>query len=658
MILDFLNKKNPLEDLYLGMILKEKEGMALILALKNEKIELLEKEKFVYSNGWENLTEDVDEILFKLENSLNITVNKVIFFIYSHLLNEEGREIKKNYLSKIKELVKNLELSPLGYVECYEALYSYLSEKEQVSLTAILVELDVYKLSIFVYKGGKLSYKKTLVRSKNLIEDLTAGFSELKGKFLLPSRIILYDSKDLDNASTKILTHRWSEDYFVQLPKVEILNEEEIIKAIVYIFEKEKTYISGTAATKKKKEKKEVLGFIIGGDIAEEKTNLASSSSFKPPIFLFKIWERMKMMTLPKIGFSPNLLMVIGFLFIFLGLTINEVFFHKATLILYLPSQVIEKSLTLELPYKIATISGEFTESKATSGRREVGDKARGEVTIYNTNLNKEKLFKKGTEIEFDGLRFIFDDDVKVASASGATTPGIAKVKVTAVAIGSEYNLSKGKRFNIDDTSYAQSTVDFTGGSKKEIQTIAQKDIEDLKRRVVEKAKKTIKFTPTSSGNEIPVSEFSIVNLKEEILSGEVGEEATSVTLKAKAETTYYYYQKDQLLAKITGNIASQIPSGFVLSNKENINYKTNSVKKKDQQLILDLSLKTKAVKKISKEKVLKQVVGKNRSVLNNLLQQKFKVEGYEANIKNSLPIMKEYLPFISDNITLIISNL
>ncbi len=85
----------------------------------------------------------------------------------------------------------------MGYIECYEAVSSYLVEKEQTPLTAILIELDITQLTILIYKGGRLSYRQVLPRSDNIISDLVTGFEELKGSSLLPARIILYNSKDL-----------------------------------------------------------------------------------------------------------------------------------------------------------------------------------------------------------------------------------------------------------------------------------------------------------------------------------------------------------------------------------------------------------------------------------------------------------------------------
>ncbi len=652
MLLEFFNKKRVTKDLYLGLFLKENEGIALVLVTKNGRVEVKEKEKFVYSNNWENLAEDVDEVLFRLEKDLNITFDKTIFFIYSHLLNDKGTAIEGFYLNKIKELIKELNLSPLGYIECYEAVALYLTEKEKMPITAILIELDTNQLSIFIYKGGKLSHRKILTRSENLINDLTVGFSELKGKFLLPARIILYNSKDLDEVSEKILTHRWSQEHFIQLPKVEILREEEVIEGLAKVFQEQEIILNQSPSTKKE-EKQKIAGFVVGGEV----TDLPSLSSWKIFSLINKILMPLKKINLPEIKFTPRMPVVFGVLFVLIGLMINEIFFHKATLTIFAPSLIINKSTTIQVPYKIATVSAEFSHSKNTSGKKEIGEKATGEVTIYNTNLNREKVFKKGTEIELDGLKFIFNNEVKVASATSGTNPGIGRVKVTAASIGNEYNLSKGKRFNIDDTSYAEVTDGFTGGSKKEIQTVSQKDIEDLKTAIIEKAKKTNKLSLRDLNGGLIIPQLSEVTLKEVVSTSEVGEQASTVTVKAKIDSNYYYYQKNKLLTKLVDIINPQIPSGFIL-NKETINYFINSATKKEELVFLDLSYKAKAIKKISQNEVFKKITGKHKNVLNNLLKNDFQVEGYEINIKTALPILKDFLPFISNNITLVISSL
>ena len=208
----FSNKAH--KEFYLGIFLKEDQGIAMIFLKENGRLELVDREKFTYTNGWENLTNDVDEALYKLEKNLEVEIKKTIIFVYSHLVDEKIGDIKPVYLQKIKQLIKALDLKPMGYIECFEAISFYLQKEDQISLTAILIEIDKTQVGIFTYKGGKIDSKKILSRTDNIIADLTEGFEEIKKKSnILPARIILYDSGNLDDTATKILSHRWNSDF-------------------------------------------------------------------------------------------------------------------------------------------------------------------------------------------------------------------------------------------------------------------------------------------------------------------------------------------------------------------------------------------------------------------------------------------------------------
>src|SRR3989338_10311354 len=270
MRIPFFSKKEQ-KEFYLGIFLKEDQGVLMIFLKESDRLELVDREKFTYTNGWENLTDDIDEALYKLEKNLESEIKKTIVFVYSHLVDEKIGDIKPVYLQKIKQLVKALELQAMGYVECFESISFYLEKNEQISLTAILIEIDKTQLGIFVYKGGKIDSRKILARTDDIISDLSEGFEGIKKKTILPARIILYDSGNLDDTATKILSHRWSSDFFVQIPKVDILSEDEVINGLMGIFgEQIKNQIQVKKEDNKEREKRETLGFFLNIDVGEK----------------------------------------------------------------------------------------------------------------------------------------------------------------------------------------------------------------------------------------------------------------------------------------------------------------------------------------------------------------------------------------------------
>lgn len=660
----FLKNKIGKSKNYLGLFLKEEEGIVFVLYEESGKMMIREKEHFHYSSGWEHIKEDIDEVLFRFEQKLDISLDQTIFFIYSHFIDEKTGDIRKPYIQKIKEIVKNLELHALGYIECSEAVLHFLEKKEEMPLTAILVELDKTNIGVFVYKGGRVSYRKALSRTDSLIDDLLTAFEDLKGKFLLPARIILYNSKDLDDESTKILTYRWSEDYFIQLPRVEILKEDDTIEGLMNVF-KEQLLKEGGKVKMQAPEKKEVLGFVIGEDVQEEEKKEVVQAKNKR--------IQLPKLQIKKFSISKRLSIVFGIIFIVLGLLLNELFFHTATLIVYFPSDSVSKELVIKtaisdsndlpLPVLVSTSSATFTDSKATTGNRYIGDKAKGEITVYNTNLSQEKLFKKGATITSNGLQFIFEDDVKIASASAAADGSILvgknRVKMSAVEIGDEYNLVKGITFKIDDTSYALNENPFTGGSKKEVQTVSKKDTDDLRASLMNKTKNPTKENTKGAlyKNEEIISQLSTIELRDLIYSKEIGEEASTITLQGTVDIIYLYLKKDMLLKYLIDKLLPEVKNGFSLEENR-VRYTINSADKTNNEITLNLSINAKVIKQISKDEIVKNIVGKSKSSVESLLKKQYQAEGFNLTIKEPLPILNLILPFLKNNIRVVISSL
>lgn len=665
----FSNKVS--KEFYLGIFLKEDQGIAMVFLMENGRLELVDREKFAYTNGWEDLTNDVDEALYRLEKNLELEIKKTIIFVYSHLVDEKIGDIKPVYLQKIKQLTKALDLKPMGYIECFEAISFYQQNKEENSLTAILIEIDKTQVGIFIYTGGKLESKKILGRTDNIIADLTEGFEEIKKKSILPAGIILYDSGNLDDTATKILSHRWSKDFFVQIPKVDILSEDEVINGLMNIFGEQ---IKNAVPIKKEIDRKrENFGFMINEDIGEnisnQKVQLLPKTNWKNKFMeltdkLLSIFQKKNNKNDFKFNFSGKIFIVIGISIIAFGLFANEYFFHQAELTLYLPTQVLEKNLKIGIDYRVSSASADFLETITTTGKQEVGNKARGSVTIHSFE-DKEKTFAKNTILESPGLKFLLDSDVKVASSSlaadgSAKLPGKNNGSVTASVIGPESNLNKGQRLSIEGlpstTYFAINEAAFSGGNKKQIQTVSKKDQDDLKTIILSKAKKNIPSIKVLSG-EITATTLSNVDFSKMIFSKEIGEESSKLGLTATVMATHYLYEKNNFLEKALTLLEPEVKDQYQLE-KENISYSINKISKEGKLLNIDAKIKAKAVIKISIEEIKKSLIGKNESKIKEILKSQYEIDGYNLDIKEPLLIFKNYLPFFQKNIILKNSNL
>lgn len=651
MVLQFFNKKNISDDYFLGIFLKEQKGTLILMKKEKEEIFIKDKINFSYTNGWENLTEDIDENLYQLEEKYKITVSKTIFFLYSHFIDDVTKNIKAPYLKKIKSLVKDLSLEALGYIECFEAISLYLEKKDQNLLTATIIEIDKTQISVFVYQGGKLVYKNNLAQTDNIIDDFIIAISELKDKnILLPSRIVIYDSENINEKAEKLINYQWDKNYFIQIPKIEILNEQEIINSLVKIFSKQ---IKKTSDNIEFSEKK--FGFLIGEDINETKKE--KKLNIVLPVFYF-----------PKLNFNlffnSKIIVFVGFLLFILGLLVNEYFFHKVFLTIYLPSKKIEKKLESAFDYKISTLSAKFSETISTTGKKEIGSKAKGTVVIHNFD-DKEITLTKSTIIESAGLKFLLENDVKIASSTltadaSAKLPGKKEVNVIAEHIGSEANLQKGNRFKIQGYSenlcFAINDKELTGGSKKQIRTVSESDLISLENKIIEKAKK-YNFDFKLNNDEKIIKNLTEYKFIDKKFSKELGEEADSLTLDAKVIVNYYLYSKNKVIDFLVDEFKKDLDKDLILL-KDNINFEIIEANKKNNQIKIILQAKAKATGIFDEKKAKKLILGKNKNKIEDILKSNFNINGYNLVIKQSLPLIDNFLPFFEKNIYLKISYL
>lgn len=674
MKLPFFSDNTPPRDYYFGLFLKENKGIGYIISGINKKLSLVAKKEFAYTNGWESLTQNVDDVLFKLENDTKCRIEKTIFFLFSHLVDSKTKEIKKLYLQKIKELTKSIEIKPIGYIECYEAVASYLQTREGTPLTSILIELDDTNIDIFIYKGGHKMHNYVVARTDNIIDDLHSVFDDVGKSTLLPNRVILYNSSGLVEESTKIISHKWSSELFVQLPRVEILKEEHIFEGLLAVFE-EQIYRSAPVSqtTLTKEEPKEVLGFMVGQDVGE---SIVKQNT--PPPSPKKFFRNLKIPTFtPKGGFKKQYLWApLAILLIGISLFLFEFYLHKATVTATFASFPVERKVTTSgvfdqakegfLTVQTASSSVSMKDVKITTGKRDIGEKAKGEVTLYNFD-DKDKVFSKGTIIQLDSLKFATDEEVKVAASTlasdaSAKLPGKSKVKVTAQDIGTESNMDKSKRFKIADLSqsiyFAMNDTAFAGGTRKTVRTVSSRDQEDLKASLLQKAKDQKKqdILKTQDKQVTLLDSLMDFQLTDVTFSKELGEEGENLSLQAKVVAKYYYFDTSLMNAVLKKEIEKDIPSGYMLEDK-NLEFKIISATKEKAGLTIQLNLKAKGTKKIDTKSVITQIRGKQVSAVENLLKSEYGAKSSSIEVQPPLFFIKNILPFFEKNITLTIES-
>ncbi|MDO8451761.1 MAG: hypothetical protein Q7S76_02725 [bacterium] len=308
------------------------------------------------------------------------------------------------------------------------------------------------------------------------------------------------------------------------------------------------------------------------------------------------------------------------------------------------------------LPGKIQekTVSGEKT--IPITGKKKVGDPARGAVTIYNKSLST-RTFKKGAVLTSGSLQFTIDTDVSVASASenlaeSSLTYGKSIGNITAGAIGVQGNLPGGTEFafkDIDDTiAIGRNDQPLTGGTSRDATVVTRADYDALIRvltqELVEKAKQELSGTVT--GGEKLIDETIKTAVTKKTFVQELDQEATDLTGAITLSVSGVSYAEADVAGVLKDFLKDNVPSGFAVDDSRT-KVALGEVKiKKDGTITSSASLTAVAVPVLDAEAMRRDLAGKPLDFARDYLQKISGVGGVTFDFrftpgKNRLPINK-----------------
>lgn len=304
------------------------------------------------------------------------------------------------------------------------------------------------------------------------------------------------------------------------------------------------------------------------------------------------------------------------------------------------------------------SISGEKT--IPVTGKKKIGDPARGTVTVYNKTTATKSL-KKGTVIEYKSLEFTLDSDVEVASASenmiqSTLTYGTTPAVVTASAIGEEGNVAANTEFSVKgyDTSVmiARNGQAFTGGSSREATVVSRADYDNLIKtltdELVVKAKEELSQEVT--GGEKLIEQTIKTTVASKTFTEELDQEAKDLHGKATITVTGTSYKEEDIKTLLLTLASKDIQSGYIMNEGRTTTTVVSPVVKKDGTITAQASIRLVAIPKIDVDVIRKSLVGKSFVSAQTLLKQIQGVGSAEFVFKQS-PGNK--LPLKATNITI-----
>lgn len=715
----FRKKEEP--TYFLALLLRDERIIAAIFEELFGKVRVVSQEEALFGDSLESASieeflDTLDAAVSKAEQALpkEVETHKTIFGIKGNWV-EEGK-IKKECLSKLKKACDALGLEPLGFLVIHEAIAHLLQKEEGAPVSAILVEVEKQHLGVTLLRAGRLVETKRTKREDPAPATTDRMLHHFTNYEVLPSRLIIFDGVSKDEHTESIIqefiAHQWSKSLpFLHVPQITPLPKGFAAKAVLFGAatqmgfevlqegreESEPTrslpQTSATAfgfevntdvaATREIKHEKEMQrqtlplqpaspplaheglrrGKRLGNHILEVTHTFLGNAvgrgkRFAPLLARFPE-VRGKMLFLPPLIVAVILLIFVIYLF---GI--------KATVTLIVSPRVVERNQDITFSIdgssdlskntiagKFVLVSQEGTVETTTTGKKELGDKAKGTIMIFS-RLSDTRTFSQGTALtSSNDLLFVLDKDITIASSSAdaSSPPTTLKAAITAKNIGKEYNVPSGTKFTIGQISQvllvAKNDAPFEGGTKREIPSVAKDDLEkltdELPKKLAEKAKGALAKTATREEGVLPT--IVGATLVEQNFSKKAGEEATKVSLAGTVSYQSIAYRKEELDA-----ISKQLlkPEGSTKLSKDGIQYEvTNVTKKKEKEVQATLKLKASLLPEIDEETMRRTIAGKSFDEVQATLSQIPQVQSVDIILLPKLPFLPHLLPRLEGNV-------
>jgi len=348
----------------------------------------------------------------------------------------------------------------------------------------------------------------------------------------------------------------------------------------------------------------------------------------------------------------------------------------KAEVVIYVTPKILEKELTIQvsteadsididkaiIPGKEREIETDGSLSASTTGRKLVGDKAKGKVTILNKTDGK-KTFDKGTILVGpDSLRFELADEVTVASRSAEQvadgekiTYGKVEVEATAADIGPEYNLDKGTELSFKSytsSKYSAKTDEgFSGGTSRDIQAVSEEDQQSLLTKLTDQLKSESRETlEAGSDNQEVFEEGIVVQVLEENFDKEIGDEAENLNLNLKLKLSALSFSKNDLNGLLMNSLSESLPDDFQLKT-EDIETVVDEVEIEKGEATIKLVAKAKLLPKYDVVELRDNLTGKYPSLVLDYLKTLPNFAKADISISPRLPGKLSTLPRVKEKI-------
>lgn len=308
-----------------------------------------------------------------------------------------------------------------------------------------------------------------------------------------------------------------------------------------------------------------------------------------------------------------------------------------------------------------ATLQKDLTQNFNATGKKDVGTKATGNVTISNCSNSDSFTIPAGTVLSSQGKNFALNAEAAVPGAKfsggNCSKAGTVGGAITATANGDAYNLGSTTFAIAGFDAKVTASGSTAGGTSKTVTVVTQADVDGARQQAVDAAANASKdeLLAKVDKQDVVFEDTLATAITSVSSSAPVDSEAANGTVTVKATYSVFAATKDTMHSLLDTLAKDAMPKGDQQLYQNGIDDAKYSLVKTVSDMRVQLNVVTSAYygQKIDKQQIAKDTAGKSKKSVTSIVQQDN--PSVEKTLVESSPSLVPNMPMLSSRITVII---
>jgi len=210
-----------------------------------------------------------------------------------------------------------------------------------------------------------------------------------------------------------------------------------------------------------------------------------------------------------------------------------------------------------KIPGELIMVNDSLEKSFETSGEKNIGDKASGEIVFYNQTGLSQPLSPENSLVSDDGIVFILNESITIpkaeVSAEGAVVYGTLTATIVSKEAGEDGNINPGRLTIIDlpfskqNKIYGEVKTKLTGGNSEVIKVVSQQDLDNAEKQLQSELEPIMELKIKNRIEDNLMLDNDMINFEvvEVTKAVELEEEIEQFTVKMDAKAEALVWDKD-----------------------------------------------------------------------------------------------------------------